>query len=210
MGKPLRGIALALAILGALSTQAQASVTYNLVNDADDQNGATLSGYFTVRDHSDELSTFTILDWSITISQPGIGSFTTGQDDPSAMLSPLGQIKLTPTEMTIAPGAGWLLIQSDNLLLSYARNPDDEFEGQASGIGWDAKSPSMGGTEPWIIARTLGAAIPEPSSFAMLGTALLGLGACVAGRRRGSDGHSHERRPPDRSPARDVQDPTDH
>src|SRR4051795_13547345 len=55
-------IALALA-LGPAAV-AGASITYNLVNYPADQGGAMLSGYFTVRDHSNELSTFAILDWS--------------------------------------------------------------------------------------------------------------------------------------------------
>jgi hypothetical protein len=149
-----------------------------------DQNGAPLSGFFTVRDHSTELSTFAVLDWSISISEPGLGSFTTGQNDPSAMLSPLGKIVLTPTEMTIAPGAGWLLVQSDNVLLSYARNPNDQYEGQGgNAISWLTNSPSMGGTDSWVIARTLGIAAPEPSSFVLVGTAILGLGIYREWRR---------------------------
>jgi hypothetical protein len=188
-------IALALA-LGPASV-AGASVTYNLVNYPADQGGATVSGYFTVRDHSNELSTSDILDWSITISQPALGSYTTGQSDPGAMLSPLGQIVLTPTEMTITPGAGWLLVQSGNVLLSYARNGTDEYDGQGGNtISWQTKSPSMGGTEPWVIARTLGAAIPEPSSLVLLGTAILGLGISRAGRRWGPHGNTHRRHTP--------------
>lgn len=181
MGKFLRCIALALTILGGLSEQAQANVTYNIVNYAADQSGATVYGYFTLRDGISEFSTFAVLEWSVTISQSGVGSFTTGMSDPGGMLSPLGEIAVTPTEITIAPGAGWLLIQGGDIYLSYARNPD-EYQGSAGQIAWDTTTPSMG--EPWVIARTLGVVpVPEPSSLVLMGSAILGL--AVYRSRRG-------------------------
>jgi hypothetical protein len=180
----LRCIALALAL--GLTAEARSAVTYNLVSYPDDQEGATVSGYFTVRSGFGDLSIFDILDWSITISSPDVGSFTTGQSDPSAMLSPLGRIARSPSEMTIARGEGWLLVQSDNMLLSYDRTGSGEYSadvGETDKFGWDTTSPSMGGTDPWVIGRTLAVAVPEPSSFVMLGTAILGLGTYLARRR---------------------------
>jgi hypothetical protein len=156
------------------------------VNYPADQDGATLSGYFTVRAGVGDLSTLDILNWSITVSSPDVGSFTTGQSDPSAMLSPIGRIALSPTEMTIARGEGLLLVQSGNMLLSYDRTGNGEYAatvGETVKFGWDTNSPSMGGTDPWVIGRTLGVAIPEPSSFLLLGLAILGLGAYLAWHR---------------------------
>jgi hypothetical protein len=129
------------------ATQADAaSVTYTFVNYPDEQNGATVSGHFTLRPGSG-FSTMDVLDWSVTLSQGG-DSFTTGMSDPSAMLTPLGQIKRTATELTIEPGAGWLLIESSAISLSYNRNPDQYSGTGGNTIAW--QSSSLGRSSRWV------------------------------------------------------------
>ena len=45
------------------------------------------------------------------------------------------------------------------------------YDGATSAIGgWSTYSPSMGGTDPWVIAATT--AVPEPSSLALAGLAV--------------------------------------
>ncbi|WP_165253544.1 PEP-CTERM sorting domain-containing protein [Paludisphaera soli] len=176
------------AFLLALASQAEAaSVTYQLVNYAADQGGATVSGYFTMRPEPNDadFSVDDVLDWSVTISQGGV-SYTTGMSDPGGLLTPVGDIRRTGDELTIAAGQGWMWIQSDGISLSYSRLGADEYSGLAGQIQWDAKPPSMGGTEPWVIARSLGATpVPEPSSLVLCASGMAIVGV-LALRRRSS------------------------
>ncbi|WP_165250711.1 PEP-CTERM sorting domain-containing protein [Paludisphaera soli] len=178
-------LTITLCLLAVASQAEAAGVTYHLISYAADQDGATLSGYFTLRPEPDDsdFSTDDVLDWSVTISQGG-ASYTTGVSDPSSLLTPVGNIRRTAAGLTIAPGQGGLLIQSDAVLLSYSRLGADEYSGGFGPFGWDVKSPSMGGTDPWVIARTLGApAVPEPSTLTLGGIAAACAGAGWSRRR---------------------------
>jgi hypothetical protein len=47
----------------------------------------------------------------------------------------------------------------------------NDYDSATSTIGgWSTQSPSMGGTDPWVIAATT--AVPEPSSLALAGLAV--------------------------------------
>ena len=168
----LRCLAIFLAF--GLASQAQANVTYGLVNYPDEQNGATVSGSLTLRPgpNSTAISIDDVLDWTVTISE-GTDSFTAKKGDTGALLTIVGLVNRTTTELTIAPNAGWLWFESDTLDLQY-----DRIDGIYSGSGENtiAWQSNTVGTEPWVIARTLAVAVPEPSSPIMLSLGLAGLG----------------------------------
>jgi hypothetical protein len=160
-------------------------ITYTIQNYLADQNGATLSGTITTDGVIGNLAQGDILSWSYTITGDGESPVTVTSSDPFAGVEVDGSVVASATSITIAvppvvPENQLILDASTGstaVELGYVRLADDlggggGYRGDALGTtaGWDTTNPSMGGTNPWVIAEV--SSVPEPSSLTLAGLGL--------------------------------------
>ena len=157
--------------------------SYNIVNYPTDQNGHNVFGTITTDGTLGTLAANNIISWSVTIDGT---TFT--NTDPNAETLVLGTgLNATLTSITLAEAATGLVndlqFEINNLgvtspSIDWHRSPSavpsvntDFYDGSiAEANTWFTLNPSMGGTNPWLIA-----AVPEPSTGL-----LASIGAVVA------------------------------
>ncbi len=162
------------------------AITYAIENYPADQEGYTLSGTITTDGVIGGLAASDIVSWSWTISYPGEPPVTFSSSDPQSGVFLDGAVVASQSAIIVGlpsqPGANFLELYQGvpgsienaivyNRLLSAGLPPVNDYDGATSAIGgWSTYSPSMGGTDPWVIAATT--AVPEPSSLALAGLAV--------------------------------------
>lgn len=171
------------------ATQSRADIIYSIENHPSDQNGHSVSGLITTTDaaiNDGYLVASEILGWEFAISGPTSTSVLSTNAGSFLQLS--GDVLISANEITLEqPGimSGFLnrieLGHSDGSRVIWHR---DEFFSSFTEIyqgfsqnnaAWVNNSPSMSGTNPWLVATRLATdAVPEPSSLSLLG-ALTGL-----------------------------------
>ncbi len=188
-----------IALLLAVPRLAEAGpITYTIVNYPADENGATLSGSITTDGTFGDLAKADITSWTFTITPSGGMAETASSSDAKSNVGITGDVVASQSSITLA---GPTMLSSDNILqlvvqgngtsggykLSYHRNlnAEDFASGTFQGIAntqniWLTGSPSMGGTDPWVIAT----AVPEPSSLILAALGALGVIGCRLPRKR--------------------------
>lgn len=149
-------------------------ITYSIQNYPADQNGANVSGTITTDGTIGNLSAGDILSWSWTITPAGGTAFTFSSTEGTSRLYVSGSVVASPSEITIAePSLGYenaFEFMAYGGGADYYRNDFTDFY-SAENV-WFTYNPSMGGTDPWVIA-VASAAVPEPSSLTLAGLAVL-------------------------------------
>jgi PEP-CTERM motif len=169
------------------------TITYSIQNYPADQNGASLSGTITTDGTIGNLASSDILSWSWTITPLGGTPFTLTSSDPDSITNVLGSLVASASEITIAVPVNGGAETNDLTLenaggigsLEYSRESGGSvyFGYTASNAPiWFTGNPSMGGTDPWVIAT---ASVPEPSTITLAGLgAVVGLLHGLARKRR--------------------------
>jgi hypothetical protein len=170
------------------------TITYSIKNYPADQNGAALSGTITTDGTIGNLATGDILSWSYTMTPVGGTPFTLTSSESGSTTSLQGTVIASPSEITVA-GIPTGTIGANSLDL-FNRNAQSELQyfrqgTQSSSVGdyfgsalvaiWATENPSMGGTDPWVIAV---ASVPEPSTFTLSAMGVVSGLACGLGRKR--------------------------
>jgi hypothetical protein len=187
-----RRFALAVACLvfpaGVLATVPNAGaqdITYNLVNYPTEQNGYSLSGQITTDGTIGPLAGSNVVSWAVEVN--GTSSFHDGITEVDGY-----PLDATPTELRLLGGqtAGdELVLSSQNEMDMLVYTIDYQWaSGDCFGSEWcDLNGKTMWDDPlyseplPWVIAQT--ATVPEPSAFALLGTALAALSVVCLRRR---------------------------
>jgi len=172
--------------------------SYYIANYPTDQNGHNISGTITTDGTLGTLAAKNIISWSVTIDGT---TFTNTDPNAETLVSGTG-LNAALTSITLAEAAigEFNALQFDinnasvtSPSIDWHRSPSavpgvntDLYLGSISEANtWFTENPSMGGTNPWLIA----AAVPEPS------TALLAsIGAVVAFLAYGWSHHRVQRR----------------
>jgi len=176
------------------------SITYDIQNYPTDQNGWTLSGAITTDGKTGVLAPSDILSWTWTITggqldEVGpIPPIIVNSTDVSAGTNP-SNLEATPTQILLPPGGVLSLVAEVEILgagtstsITYYRGQQPPFystEVQLLGTReppvnpWSTDNPSMGGTDPWVIAS-----VPEPSSLYLLGFGAVCGSVYVMGHKR--------------------------
>jgi PEP-CTERM motif len=157
------------------------TITYSIQNYPADQNDASLSGTITTDGTIGALASSDILSWSWTVTPAGGTSYTLSSSEAGAYATIDGLVVATQNEITVSGYAPTIdsenyveLISVFTIGLYYFRNDDvSQYDALLpSGYTWLTNNPSMGGTDPWVIAT---ASVPEPPTLT-----LAGLGAVAA------------------------------
>ncbi len=167
--------ALTLFLLVSLSSLASADTIYNFISYPDDQNQAVLSGVIQTDGHTGSLSSADILSYNLQIAT------TTGTLQATGTYGGIGGSGLyaTATALTLPSSASfsvggqlWEIDWSNgyNGLYEYRSYNLDRSDNPNPWQEWITFNPSMGGTNPWVIA-----AVPEPSTLALLGVGAISL-----------------------------------
>ncbi len=174
------------ALIGFSSIGHSGTITYAIQNYPDDQGGYNVSGSITTDGTIGNLTASNVLFWTWTITSPNGSVETHSSNEPFAFLQSQGVVA-SSSEITIGtdpaiPGGysnGFEMSYfppvgaSGSFTLAYVREGDDSssfnhyFGGNYISPDWLSSNPSMGGTDPWVIAS----AVPEPSSIALMGFA---------------------------------------
>jgi len=169
-------------MLSTLLTLPQAvlagSMTYGIVDYPADQNGWALSGAITTDGKTGVLAPSDILSWTWTISTNFHGElivFTASSSDFNSAISSTG-LEATTKHIEVPPGGALGMFDPimEGLLIEYNNappmGPSTYYSYVYGGAGpgraypWFTLNPTMGGTDPWIIAS-----VPEPSTLYLLG-----------------------------------------
>jgi len=160
-------------------------IIYDIQNYPADQNGHTVSGTITTDGITGQLAQADILSWTVTID----GTQTFGSTDVGALTIVQGDVQASPTSLTMGiPPTGFNELDlrsgfntpppstvSGLVYLRPAPAPASPaiYEGDFNGAPlWVTTDPTMGGTDPWVLAVVPASAVPEPSSLWLLGTAI--------------------------------------
>jgi hypothetical protein len=125
---------------------AKAGIEYYIVSYEQDQNGRTISGSITTDGSIGMIQS--IESWNYSVDYGGT-RITAASTDPGAWGGADGAWA-TEDAILIGPYASLLSLQSGGNCLTWENNGG--YDKLYSGPGWDNSSPSMGGTNPWIIA----------------------------------------------------------
>jgi hypothetical protein len=162
------------------------SITYLLKNYSVDQNGHTISGSITTDGIMGTLTASDIKSWRITID-----STTFSSSDPNAHTT-LALLQATPTTLTLPQQTPTSC--SPQLILLTAKPHSQPphmvewnqvtntplYSGVSAGaLEWLTYQPSMGGTNPWLLAS-----VPEPTAGVLIGIGVGSVIACVLVRER--------------------------
>ena len=175
--------------------------TYNLMNYPAEQNGYSLSGFITTDGMVGTLSSSDVQSWSVTVTNSGNSSYTfqctanSVQDvfpsDNGGYINILSGVVATPTQLTIPPDNTtygenlWMVGNADSITsliiwsnvstqkFSECFCPLGPFQVGSDQNGWATTDPQLNGSTTWIIAQA--AAVPEPSTIAMLAVGAIGL-----------------------------------
>ncbi len=183
----------ALALLFATAGNASANFIYHIQNYPSQQNNYSLAGTITTDINSGVLNESDIIAWSISMTDGTAMPTTYSYDSTMANTSVhvIGNgLLVTPNEITLAqPGSNtndFYFQIGIRTPLFYSNAPSGTLYASVTptvGALWDTH-PSISdlGGNPWVIAKAEPSAVPEPSSFALLG--LGGLSLAISAYRR--------------------------
>jgi hypothetical protein len=185
MNDALKQIRLAAAVLGLMAGaagQAEADLTYSLVNDSTDQSGWRLSGDITTDGKIGNIAQSDILSWQLTMSR-GTTSYTVSSADAGSAVDPARSATATATGISFDASNDQFLFSGDN----GNTRIDWGFSSYFGAVGrtylWLASQPTgFPSSGDWTIATA--SAVPEPSTMLPAAIAsLLGLGFAWRHRR---------------------------
>jgi PEP-CTERM motif len=204
----MMGIAL-VAVIGLGKPCSAGFITYNFVNYASLQNGATLSGSITTDGTIGALAASDITSWSVSVTggsnpfsmnstQIGAAVGTTGS---GGLIATASQITLAipvsggQSQLDLTVGVGIITAQLQYFRSNIMPNPTGDAYLALTNTGsqtfsWDSttnhnNSLVLTNNNPWTIAIAPGAAVPEPSSALLLGIAgVFGLGVAAYRKRK--------------------------
>ena len=172
------------ALAACLTAAPSLARTYSFVDYPADQNGHTLTGTIVTDGTLGTLSVSNFLDVDIQVDGPM--PFTIEDAVIVDFIFTSTGIEASETEITVADGGRLVLADNASVgigskVIEYRRNASTPlYEGIPEAVdsppSWSTTSPSMGGTDPWVIATF----VPSPSAAA---AGLLGL-SFIATRRR--------------------------
>lgn len=169
----------------AMPGQATAApITYNLVNDAVDQNGWTLGGTITTDGALGSINTGDITSWTLSFSK-GATTDTFSSADPGAAVFADNIITATATAFTVNVNNGQIDFADNqgNTQLDWGYNQYLAFVN--SGYLWSVAPVGYPANGIWTIATAPATTpVPEPSSLLLL-PGLVGLAAYARFRRDG-------------------------
>ena len=149
----------------------KADITYTLENYTADQSGHTVTGTITTDGVTGTITDADIESWTVTIDTTTFSSTMTG-----ASVQLFGtHVQASTTAITLAAGTNIspnaslelrviTLALADIILYNRPFSEAPNYAGVVnSATLWNTTNPSMGGTDPWVIA-TAATAVPEPST----------------------------------------------
>src|SRR5271157_3999787 len=148
------------------------SMTYDIVNYPDLQNGWTLSGTITTDGTIGTIQASDITSWTWTIVEAGT-ALTIRSTDLGAGVTVDG-LTATSTDLQLHFNSDQLLQLGSNaaFLQDATSHIEPRFITQALGpaippprIAWSSSIPQPPGTSAWLIASTSTAAVPEPCTL---------------------------------------------
>ena len=164
----------------------RADLIYNIQNYPSDQSGHTLSGTITTDGTIGTLTSGNIVSWVVTLD--GTESF---RSTDSGAITGVESLDATSTNLTLSNSNFASVL---NLGVSISNVEADEVFWRNSSLSsqllylakynsaqiWSTTTPSLGGSEPWLIAVAQSSTVPEPSSLPIAGSAIIcGIGVCV-------------------------------
>jgi hypothetical protein len=171
----LRTSALALLTVAAMASGAQADIIYNFQNFAAFQNGHTISGTITTDGTIGTITGANITALNISwAGGPNPGGF-------SAIWTPstMSGVTATATDLTISGGGQMTLFAGpvfDGNNQFFIRPAINSYSARSSsGISWSSINPTGAGTAITFASNAGAAAVPEPSTFALLGMGAISL-----------------------------------
>jgi PEP-CTERM motif len=185
MKRFLRAVGAVVLLLAVPNLAEAGPITYAIQNYPADQNGATVSGTFTSDGKIGDLSKTDITSWTLTITPSWGTAVSVSSSSLDASLAITGDVVASAFSITLAAPT---VNPSDNILqlhgrtdgflvgIDYVRGlngsgPSAIYDGTDDGFVWQNGDPSMGGTDPWVIAQ----AVPEPSSVILAALGALGI-----------------------------------
>lgn len=158
-----------------------ANITYDFITYPDAYQGCTLSGTITTDGHLGDIGSGDVVSWNWTITGPDMPTLT--RDQTTSYIYPLNSnLTATTQDLTITPDG---CVEFDDTATTNAIllwNRSDSWIGantpDFSVMYWFQYHDEI----PWTIA-SVPAAVPEPSTFVLLGIGAVGLLAYARRRR---------------------------
>jgi hypothetical protein len=186
----LKSIKWAIAALLLAQSARGGDITYDLLNDPQDQHGWNLSGTISTDGKLGALTNSDILSWAVTITESN-KTYSFNSSEPWKTVE-ASNLSATPTALDLGPGGELLLGASLG-----GNSPADYLIWESSGFTqaaqpqynspniWTMQEPTDNPCDqPWTIA-TVPHAVPEPSSLVLICVALTLVGSYSRFRNRG-------------------------